>query len=56
MPRDNGGNVMASTHNHEERIRRSMERMKLLRAGGEIDCPFMQKREGQNENTSHFSV
>lgn len=38
-----GGQVMSSANNHEKRLRESMERMKLLKAGGEIDCPLCKK-------------
>lgn len=34
---------MSSANNHEKRLRESMERMKLLKAGDEIDCPLCKK-------------
>ena len=37
--------MMSSANNHEKRLRESMERMKLLKAGDEIDCPLCKKVE-----------
>lgn len=34
---------MNSINDHEERTKQSLERMEILKAGGEIDCPLCNK-------------
>ena len=38
-----GGQVMSSANNHEKRLRESMERMKLLKAGARLIALYVKR-------------